>query len=148
MASSLRSRLDRVSKALATEKAAEQAASSGNHRMLAMMAMLQVQQRPVLKYVEPEDTDPATYAGIQHTLAQARGQWNEAAQWHQVMEEHRADDPEYIRITDGASIRALIEQINDRYLRGEKSNTGKAVANAERRLGTEFVQQLSPKDPI
>ena len=148
MPGGLRARLDRLSNALQAETVADEAASSDHLRMMSMMAKIQFQYCPVLRYVEPEDTDPGTYAEIQELRARARGQWEEADQWQRVMQQHRTGDPDHPAVLTSDEILERLHSLAEMHERGEKSDRQKAAECAERRLGSDFVNGLSPNDPI
>lgn len=72
-------RIDRVAKRINAEYVAEQ---NGTDELLGVIGRCILHHQPDLRLVGEADTDAATYAKIQSTLAYARGDWTVGRAWH------------------------------------------------------------------
>lgn len=76
---SLRSRLLRIEKAAGMHRSGKRI--PGDAMLTQLLASQIVRSYPGIELVEPEDTDPVTFAEIQLRLAQSEEEWDLADQW-------------------------------------------------------------------
>lgn len=76
---STRSRLLRIEKALGADRASRRVPEDA--LLMNLLSTQIIDSYPGIELVEPEDTDPLTYAYIQMHLAQRAHEWVRAAEW-------------------------------------------------------------------
>jgi hypothetical protein len=137
MVGRLQARVDRL-----TRKAdhARQGRSENARRLMRMMAVAQVSRTPGLTHVQPQDTDPATYAEIEAIRAAARGDFDAAERRAAagIRREPPCGSPEKAH----ARLSALAAQSKAR-----SGNNRAAAISAMRRIGADGPEAERPFTP-
>lgn len=103
--------------------------NSTAYRQCQCIAQLILDECADYRLVEPQDTDPATYAEIQETIAVAEGRYDDADRWRKEADKSNPEQP-----GSTAALQWRIEQLLARELSGH-DRVDDAIAAARRRLG-------------